>query len=143
MAIWAKALATGTLLSPELHRQQLEPTPLEVVVDGMVQVVTTSYGLGITEVLAGCESRKEVLPRFIGHNGAIPGFQSLVGYSPETGGTIVVLTNSGIAPNTPLLEAFPADNLAKIIQQHVFLRRVRDDSRKPDHRCVTPFIEAP
>ena len=136
IATWAKALATGALLSPKLHKQQLEPTRLP---DGGV----ISYGLGITEVLPACESRKEVIPRFIGHNGAVPGFQSLVGYSPETGGTIVVLTNSEIAPNTPLLKALPADNLAKIIQQHVFLRRVNDDSRKPDHRCVTPFIEAP
>lgn len=145
MAIWVKALATGALLSPELHQQQLEPTPFEVVVDGVVRVVTTSYGLGITEVLAGCESRKEVLPRFIGHNGAIPGFQSLVGYSPETEGTIVVLANSEIAPNTPLLQALPADNLAKIIHQYVFLQRGHNDSRKHSRKpdCRTPFIEAP
>lgn len=117
MAIWARALATGTLLSPELHRQQVAPTTID---QGVI-----SYGLGIAEVLPACESRTEILPRFIGHNGAIPGYQSLVGYSPETGGTIVVLVSSEIAPNTPLLGALPADNLAKIIQQFVFLRPIR------------------
>ena len=109
MAIWAKALATGTLLSPALQQERLAPTRLP---DGTV----TSYGLGITEVLPPCASRVAVRPRFIGHNGAVPGFQSLVGYAPEVEGTIVVLTNSEIAPNTPLAQAFPADNLAKIIQ---------------------------
>ena len=55
MAVWAKALATGRLLSPKLHRQQLRPAP------------GTTYGLGITQVLPG----------FLGHSGAVNGFQSV------------------------------------------------------------------
>jgi D-alanyl-D-alanine carboxypeptidase len=132
MAIWARALGAGALLSPAMHQQQVAPTHF-----GNQGVV--SYGLGIAEVLPACESRNEVLPRFIGHNGAIPGYQSLVGYSPDTGGVIVVLANSEIAPNTPLLEALPADNLARIIQQFVFLQRVQNGSSDFGKRCVTAF----
>jgi hypothetical protein len=54
-----------------------------------------------------------------------------------------VLTNSEIAPNTPLAQAFPADNLAKIIQQYVFRQRVPYHPGRPDRRCVEPVIDAP
>ena len=80
MAVWAKALATGRLLSPKLHRQQLRPAP------------GTTYGLGITQVLPG----------FLGHSGAVNGFQSVIGYSPKRGATIVVLVNNQLAPEHPV-----------------------------------------
>jgi hypothetical protein len=57
--------------------------------------------------------------------------------------TIVVLTNSEIAPNTPLAQAFPVDNLAKIIQQSVFRQRMPYDPGRPDRHCVTLPIEQP
>ncbi|MFZ1429186.1 MAG: serine hydrolase domain-containing protein [Geminicoccaceae bacterium] len=98
MAVWAKALATGRLLSPKLHRQQLRPAP------------GTTYGLGITEVLPG----------FLGHSGAVNGFQSVIGYSPKRGATIVVLVNNQLAPNTPFPQAVPADRLAGLIYRTLF-----------------------
>ncbi len=98
MAVWAKALATGRLLSPKLHRQQLRPAP------------GTTYGLGITEVLPG----------FLGHSGAVNGFQSVIGYAPERGATIVVLVNNQLAPNTPFPQAVPADRLAGLIYRTLF-----------------------
>jgi D-alanyl-D-alanine carboxypeptidase len=98
MAIWAKALATGALLKPETHRQQLKWAP------------RITYGLGIAEALPG----------FLGHDGAVPGFQSLVAYSLDSGAEIIVLTNSEIVPNTPLEDALPANNLATIIDKALF-----------------------
>jgi hypothetical protein len=55
----------------------------------------------------------------------------------------VVLANSEIAPNKPLGEALPAENLAKIIQREVFLERVRHNPGKPDKSCAVPLAEQP
>jgi D-alanyl-D-alanine carboxypeptidase len=98
MAAWAEALATGALLSPGLQRQRLEFAP------------GSTYGLGIAEVLPG----------FLGHSGAVNGWQSTVGYSPDRGATIVVLANSEVGPNMPFLQALPADRLAATIQRTLF-----------------------
>ncbi|GJF32835.1 serine hydrolase [Kitasatospora sp. NE20-6] len=69
---WARALSEGTLLSPRTHAAQLETVP---VADGG----QVSYGLGILD-FAG----------FLGHNGAILGYNSAMFRLPETGATIVV-----------------------------------------------------
>jgi D-alanyl-D-alanine carboxypeptidase len=98
MVIWAKALATGTLLKPQTYAEQLHWAP------------RSTYGLGISEVMPG----------FVGHNGAIPGFQTVVSYSRDDGATIIVLTNSEVAPNRPLGAALPAENLAEMIRQTLF-----------------------
>lgn len=73
---WAGALATGTLLSPELQAERLD---MQVLRAGPVPV---GYGLGILD-LAG----------FLGHNGGILGYSSWMVYEPETGSTVVVVTN--------------------------------------------------
>jgi hypothetical protein len=39
----------------------------------------------------------------LGHCGAIPGYQSVIGYGVDTGSSIVVLVNNQIAPNTYFL----------------------------------------
>ena len=70
LRVWAKALATGTLLRPETQRQRLET-------DG------GGYGLGLFD-LAG----------WIGHNGSIPGYQTAAVYLPDRETTLVVLVNS-------------------------------------------------
>ena len=98
MAVWAKALATGRMLSPAMHRQQLQPAP------------GTNYGLGITEVQPG----------FLGHSGAVSGFQSVIGYSPSRKATIVVLANNLLAPNTPFPQATPADRLGGMVYRTLF-----------------------
>jgi len=71
-----------------------------------------NYGLGVDKFSG--------FGGFIGHNGAIPGYQSFMGYLPQKGATIVVLANSMVAPNIYLGDALPADALAKIIQQGLF-----------------------
>jgi len=52
----------------------------------------------------------------IGHNGEIAGFQSFMGYLPQRGATIVVLTNLYAAPDG----SGPADDLEKVIQKELF-----------------------
>lgn len=97
LQIWAKALGTGVLLSPATQRERL-------------QFGAYKYGLGIDHNLDG----------FIGHNGAVPGFQSILGYEPTTGAIVIVLCNLQIAPNLFYGKALPADALAGSILQQVF-----------------------
>ncbi|MFF4265108.1 serine hydrolase domain-containing protein [Streptomyces virginiae] len=73
---WAKTLATGTLLTPATQAQRLD------VVDALPG---TGYGLGIFDVQG-----------WIGHNGSLPGYGSLVLYLPEAKATLVVLLNTDI-----------------------------------------------
>ena len=82
LIIWAEADATGALLSPETQKERLSwvsPPP-----DPNAQ-----YGLAIAEFPGG----------FIGHDGQLPGFNSFVAHNPETGATIVVVTNVYSAPD--------------------------------------------
>jgi D-alanyl-D-alanine carboxypeptidase len=96
LQIWAKALATGELLSAVAHQEQLTFTPQSQ--DG--------YGLGVANFFPG----------FVGHDGGIPGFQSFMGYQPQTGATIIVLTNLYLTAN----HTGPAEELAKVIQHALF-----------------------
>ncbi|WP_405439284.1 beta-lactamase family protein [Streptomyces avidinii] len=74
---WAKTLATGTLLTPATQAQRLD------VVDA---IPGAGYGLGIFNVQG-----------WIGHNGSLPGYGSLVLYLPEAKATLVVLLNTDIS----------------------------------------------
>jgi D-alanyl-D-alanine carboxypeptidase len=71
-----------------------------------MQFGNVNYGLGIDRTPGG----------FIGHNGAIPGYQSFMGYQPDTHLTIIVLANLQLAPNTYLDDGLPADSLAGTIR---------------------------
>ncbi len=96
--IWAKALATGTLLSPASQRERLTWTPMTPAPGA------PEYGLGIMD-----------FDGFLGHNGGIPGFQSWMGYQPGKHATVIVLTNLLFAPDG----AGPADYIAKDIREHL------------------------
>ena len=98
LVIWAKEVATGSLLTRQTQQLRLQLNP------------RSGYGLGVVHVLPG----------FFGHNGAIPGFQTNIGYAPDTGASFVVITNSEIAPNLPLQDALTAVNLTTVIQRQVF-----------------------
>ncbi|MFD3540349.1 serine hydrolase domain-containing protein [Streptomyces sp. NPDC058662] len=78
MKSWAKTLATGTLLTPATQAQRLKVSPAGDLPD-------TGYGLGIFNV-----------DGWIGHNGSLPGYQSLTVYLPEAQATLVVLLNTDI-----------------------------------------------
>ena len=106
MRTWARAVASGTLLEPETQAQRLET----VTPPGFNPAA--GYGLGIFDV-----------DGWIGHNGSMPGYQSLTVYLPEHDLTLVVLLNtdepvpgSGEAPSS----AFGTAITQVISPDHVF-----------------------
>jgi D-alanyl-D-alanine carboxypeptidase len=103
LKIWAKALATGTLLSAATQKERLSWVrwPGATWLGHFL-----GYGLGIAD-----------FGGMIGHNGGLPGFQSFMGYLPEKQATIVVLTNLDPAPDG----SEPADALEMVIQENLRL----------------------
>jgi D-alanyl-D-alanine carboxypeptidase len=93
LRIWARALALGTLLSKATQAQRLQLG------------AESHYGLGIEEAPAG----------YLGHNGAVPGYQTYIGYDPGTSTSVIVLANLQAAPNIYLGQALPADDLADVV----------------------------
>ncbi|MFF1875361.1 serine hydrolase domain-containing protein [Streptomyces sp. CB03911] len=74
---WAKIVATGELLSPETQAQRTKFLPTGLPGAG--------YGLGLFDIQG-----------WIGHNGSLPGYESLTLYMPETGATLVVVLNTDV-----------------------------------------------
>jgi D-alanyl-D-alanine carboxypeptidase len=113
MRIWADALASGTLLTPETQRQRLEtvnapPLPPQV-----------GYGLGIFD-LAG----------WVGHNGSLPGYQTVVVHLADKRMTLVIASNTDI----PAGGGEPSTALANAITKIV----------SPDHvYTLSPEVQAP
>lgn len=101
LKIWAKALATGQLLSAATQKERLTWAVCAPAWLGK----PLCYGLGVSDSGG-----------FLGHSGQIAGFQSWMGYQPQIGATIIVLVNLDTAPNG----SSPADDLAKVIQQELF-----------------------
>ncbi|EFL16204.1 serine hydrolase domain-containing protein [Streptomyces sp. C] len=88
---WAKTLATGTLLKPATQAERLKTTS--------VGIPGAGYGLGLFDVQG-----------WIGHNGSLPGYESLGVYLPEERATLVVILNTdalhdGQEPSTLFGEA--------------------------------------
>lgn len=73
---WAKALATGELISESTQKERLTR------VDGTIEDLDVKYGLGIFS-----------LDGFIDHAGELPGYSTAPFYNPEKDATIVVLLN--------------------------------------------------
>ncbi len=97
LKIWAKALATGQLLSTKTQQERLAWVP---------QSSPFRYGLGMMNGVG-----------FLGHTGQLPGFQSSMFYRPKDGATMIVLVNLDAAPNG----STPADILAfGVIYQALF-----------------------
>jgi D-alanyl-D-alanine carboxypeptidase len=92
---WAPALANGTLLEPATQAERLTWVDLA---PGL------QYGLGIQNA-----------DGWLGHNGAIPGFQSYLGYDPDHQLTIVVLTNLYLTAD----RKSPADTLAHMAASYL------------------------
>jgi D-alanyl-D-alanine carboxypeptidase len=113
MRIWADALATGTLLTPETQRQRLE------TVNAPSLPPQDGYGLGIFD-LAG----------WVGHNGSLPGYQSVVVHLAEKQMTLVIMSNT----DTPAGGGEPSTALANAITKIV----------SPDHvYTLSPEVQAP
>jgi D-alanyl-D-alanine carboxypeptidase len=93
MHTWAPALATGKLLTPQMQVQRLQT----VGSPGMPR--QDGYGLGIFN-----------LGGWIGHNGSLPGYQTVAVYLPQKQTTLVILINTDIEyeggePSTALATA--------------------------------------
>ncbi len=79
LRIWAAAMATGQLLSPGMQAQRMQM----VGVPGYPP--PSGYGLGIDNDNG-----------WIGHGGALPGYETVIGYLPEQQTTLAILTNTDI-----------------------------------------------
>lgn len=91
---WADVVATGKLLSPQTQAQRLKTLP--------TGFPGTTYGLGIFETNG-----------WIGHNGSIPGYESVTVYLPAQKATLVIMINTDITtqgqePSTLLARAITA-----------------------------------
>ncbi|MCX5013393.1 beta-lactamase family protein [Streptomyces sp. NBC_00555] len=75
---WARTVATGTLLTPKTQAERLKTTSIN-------GIPGAGYGLGIFNVQG-----------WIGHNGSLPGYETLTVYLPEAQATMVVLLNTDI-----------------------------------------------
>lgn len=81
LRIWAKAVATGTLLKPAIQRQRERFLPIP-------GLKPARYGLGLFEV-----------DGWIGHDGEVPGYESLTVYLPSREATMVILANTDVEPS--------------------------------------------
>ncbi|MFB7513370.1 serine hydrolase domain-containing protein [Streptomyces sp. NPDC056144] len=94
---WAKIVATGELLSPETQAQRLRTLP--------TGIPGTGYGLGIFETGG-----------WIGHNGSLPGYETVTVYLPEQKATLVVMLNTDIpTATTPEPSTLVARAVTRII----------------------------
>lgn len=81
---WAPIVATGRLLSPRTQAERTDFLPTDIP--------GVTYGLGLADAYG-----------WIGHDGEVPGFESLTLYLPEQHATLVILVNSDVpfANNPP------------------------------------------
>ena len=100
LKIWAKALATGTLLTPQMQHERIS---------GMVSIDAQGdrYGLGIANVYG-----------LLGHDGTIQGFSTWMLYQPKQQATVIVETNLTATPD----RNDPATILVSPILQQLFIR---------------------
>ncbi|MFE4616975.1 serine hydrolase domain-containing protein [Streptomyces sp. NPDC056747] len=74
---WAEVVATGKLLSPETQAQRLKTLP--------TGFPGTTYGLGIFKTGG-----------WIGHNGSLPGYETVTVYLPSKKATLVLMLNTDV-----------------------------------------------
>ncbi|WRZ88683.1 serine hydrolase [Streptomyces sp. NBC_01007] len=105
---WARTVATGvypdgsTMISPDTQKQRLTTPPTPIPGAG--------YGLGIFDVQG-----------WVGHNGSLPGYESLTVYFPPAQATLVVLLNTDIDYKGSEPSTLFGDAITKIVTpQHVF-----------------------
>lgn len=79
LRVWSRALATGALLTPEMQRERLRVSQLDLDMDRPF-----GYGLGIMEWRG-----------WLGHAGAIFGYGTWMLHHPEKDATAIVLANRG------------------------------------------------
>ncbi|MEU9700089.1 serine hydrolase domain-containing protein [Streptomyces sp. NPDC047981] len=110
---WARIVATGELLSPQTQAQRLKFLP--------TGFPGTAYGLGIMNSGG-----------WIGHNGSIPGYETVTVYLPKLKATLVLMLNTDITSQGQE----PSSLVARAITQVVTPDNVYD-------RPVPPRVAAP
>lgn len=83
LRIWARTVATGEL--PDGNRMISVATQKQRLITPATPIPGAGYGLGIFDVQG-----------WIGHNGSLPGYETLTVYLPATRTTLVVLLNTDI-----------------------------------------------
>ena len=84
LKIWARALATGTLLTAQMQHERLSSmVPIDRLGD--------SHGLGIGRIYG-----------LLGYNGQIQGFSTSMLYQPKRQATVIVLVNLTATPDRNL-----------------------------------------
>ncbi|MGD1223170.1 serine hydrolase domain-containing protein [Streptomyces krungchingensis] len=108
LRVWARTVATGilpdgrTMVSPATQKQRLTTPPTTIPGAG--------YGLGIFDVQG-----------WIGHNGSLPGYESLTIYLPSARATLVVVLNTDIGQDDTEPSTLFGQAITKIITpEHVF-----------------------
>lgn len=94
LATYVKPHVTGDLLDAATQRQRIDSLPPTPPANG----ISASYGLALAR-----------FGPMIDHDGSLPGYQSFMGYDPDGGNTLIVLTNLQAAPDC----AQPANEIAK------------------------------
>jgi D-alanyl-D-alanine carboxypeptidase len=84
LATYVKPLVAGGLLDDAMQKQRLDSLAPTDPADPN----SASYGLALAR-----------FGPMIGHDGALPGYQSFMGYDPAAGNTLIVLTNLQNAPD--------------------------------------------
>jgi D-alanyl-D-alanine carboxypeptidase len=97
LRIWAKAVATGKTLTPAIQKQRERFIPAE-------GLEPARYGFALFDIGG-----------WIGHNGSLPGYQSLTVYEPKLKATMVVLLNTDISPNAEEPSTLVGEAITKAI----------------------------
>jgi D-alanyl-D-alanine carboxypeptidase len=131
LEVWAKALATGALLSQTTQQQRLQYVPTGIVFGPLPGTaasagVPVQYGLGISS-----------WGGLLGHNGETNTYTADMVYLPAKDATIVVLTNGNntafVASNGDLVSDAAAVSLAQIVLPGA-LTTVPPPAAAPSHR---------
>ncbi|MET7453013.1 serine hydrolase domain-containing protein [Streptomyces sp. NPDC005574] len=108
LRVWARTVATGQL--PDGDRLISAPTQKQRLTTPPTPIPGTGYGLGIFDVQG-----------WIGHNGSLPGYESLTIYLPSAQATLVVMLNTDINYKNSEPSTLFGDAITKIISpDHVF-----------------------
>ncbi|MGW4480894.1 serine hydrolase domain-containing protein [Rhodococcus triatomae] len=119
LRIWGTALASGTLLSPETQAQRLETVSAPGYAPGV------GYGLGIFDAEG-----------WIGHNGSLPGYQTVVVHLPEKDTTLAIMINTDEAYQGGEPSTFLATAITQVITpDHVY--RLAENAPVPGQPAAT------
>jgi len=115
LRIWAKSVATGSLLTPATQRQRERFIPAP-------GLEPARYGFALFDDKG-----------WVGHNGSLPGYESLTIYSPSQRATMVILLNSDIAPPAGDLTTLVGKAITRVITPHNVFYFKPGAQSKPAH----------